>query len=168
MPAGYVLKIPAAASNDEEHAATSSAAVEPEPEDENPEEEDVEGDLQLDSNDEEDVDHDKLTTFEEALGNRKVVAVPPDEKQLEFKNKEGKALVGRHILYNWTGLGWWLGRISRQSGDKNKMIKLNGKRQPANYVVTYDTGDTGPHGLVLETYGKRGPRDFERWVLLEE
>ena len=59
-------------------------------------------------------------------------------------------------------------RVRAPSPGARKSDLLDHVRQPANFVVEYDTGDKGPHGLLLGNYGKRGPRDFDRWVLLEE
>ena len=70
-------------------------------------------------------------------------------------------------MYNWTGLGWWLGTIKRPSADKSKLVKADGVRQPANFIVLYSDNSEGPHCLTLSKYGKGQLRDSERWVLLE-
>ena len=70
------------------------------------------------------------------------------------------------IMYNWPGLGWCAGRIRRPSGDKNKLVKVNGERRPANFIIGYDDGE-GPHCLTLDSYGEGALREGERWVLLE-
>ena len=46
-------------------------------------------------------------------------------------------------------------------------MKVNGKRQPANFIIAYADGTEDPHCLTLDTDGKGGLRDGERWVLLE-
>ena len=110
---------------------------EPEPEDENParEEEEVLGDERpLDSSDDEASNPGDLITFEDTLPASMRAAPLPPLKQLEFKHASAQELKGRAIMYNWTGTGWWLGKIRRPSADKNKMVKLNGQRQPANLV----------------------------------
>ena len=52
------------------------------------------------------------------------------------------------------------------------MVKVDGVRQPANFVVTYldeksNEMTEGPHCLTLKKYGEGALRDAERWVLLE-
>ena len=140
-----------------------------EPEDENPpaEEEEREGDEPpLDSED--DVsDDDELATFESALPPGMSVAPAPSQVQLEFKNAAGKDLKDRLIMFNWAALGWWCGRIRRPSGAKDKMVKVDGVRLPANFIVAYEDGE-GRACLTLNKYGKGALRDAEWWVLLVE
>ena len=57
-------------------------------------------------------------------------------------------------FFNWSGIGWWAGIIKRQSGDKNKRVKVDGVRQPANFIVQYTDDSEGPHCLTLGKYGK--------------
>ena len=102
-----------------------------------------------------------------ALPVGKCIALPPLQSQLEFKNTTAKELQGKEIMYNWTGLGWWSGKIKRPSGDKSKLVKVDGERQPANFVVSYLDGSEGPHALTLSKHGKGQLREGERWVLLE-
>ena len=59
------------------------------------------------------------------------------------------------LLYNWSGIGWWAGIIKRQSGDKNKRVKVDGVRQPANFIVQYTDDSEGPHCLTLGKYWER-------------
>ena len=120
----------------------------------------------LDSSDEAS-DSDELTTFEVAMPPGMRAAPPPSPAQLEFKNDAGKDLKNKLILFNWVALGWWQGQIKRPSGDKNKMVKVNGERLPANFIVTYEDGE-GPACLTLCKYGQGQLREPERWVLLEE
>ena len=94
------------------------------------------------------------------------VAPAPSSAQLEFKNPACKDLKERLILYNWVALGWWQGRIRRPSGAKDVTVKVNGVRQPANFIIVYDDGE-GPACLTLEKYGVGELREAERWVLLE-
>ena len=95
------------------------------------------------------------------------VAPPPSPAQLEFKNLDSKELKDRIILYNWIALGWWQGIIRRPSYDKNKMVKVNGEKLAANFIIAYQDGE-GPHCLTLGKYGKGPLREGERWVLLED
>ena len=44
--------------------------------------------------------------------------------------------------------------IKRPSGDKNKTVKVNDVRQPANFIVQYVDDSEGPHCLTLDKYGK--------------
>ena len=75
---------------------------------------------------------------------------------------------GRKLMFNWTGLGWWLGDISRPSGDKNKLCKVGLVRLPANFITFYEAdGQLGPHALTIGKYGQGPVTEGERWVLLE-
>lgn len=144
--------------------------VEPEPDDVNPQAEELEvgaheNENELDSSDDED-DEDKLITFESALVSGMRVAPPPTLLQLEFKSLAGKELKDKVVLYNWIGLGWCAGSIRRQSADKNKLVKVDGETRPANFVITYADGE-GPHCLTLEKYGQGRLSEGGRWVLLE-
>ena len=56
--------------------------------------------------------------------------------------------------------------MKRPSGDKNKLVKVDGVRQPANFIVEYADGE-GPHCLSLAKYGNGPLREGERWVLLD-
>ena len=155
----------------EREADQNDDAVESEPEDENPprEEEDVVRDLPpLDSSDDEASNAGDLTTFESVLPAGMRAAPLPTAAQLEFKNEAGKQLKGRQIMYNWTGLGWWLGDIRRPSGDKNKLCKVGLLRLPANFITFYEAdGQLGPHALTPGKYGQGAVTEGERWVLLE-
>ena len=71
-------------------------------------------------------------------------------------------------MYNWLGIGWWAGSIKRQSCDKSKMMKVDGVRQPANFIVQYVDESEGAHCLTIGKYGKGPLREAERWVLLEQ
>ena len=140
-----------------------------EPEDENPEREieDIAGlEEPLDSEDEAS-QTDELTDFETALVSGMRVAPPPSPTQLEFKNKAGAELKNKIIMYNWIALGWWSGKVRRSSGDKNELVKVDGKKLPANFIIAYDDGSEGPHCLTLDKYGQGPVREGERWVLLE-
>ena len=96
------------------------------------------------------------------------VAPPPSQEQLVFKSGTGKELKGKRIMYNWAGIGWWLGTIKRVSADKSKVVKAEGERQPANFIVLYSDGSEGPHCLTLSMCGQgQNVREAERWVLLE-
>ena len=144
--------------------------VESEPEDINPLPEDE--DYQraaistLDSSDDEE-DEAQLITLESALVSGMRVAPPPPLEQLEFKSLAAKELKERLILYNWPGLGWCAGRIRRPSADKNKLVKVNGERLPANFIIVYDDGLEGPSCLTGGKYGQGPLLEGERWVLLE-
>ena len=71
-------------------------------------------------------------------------------------------------MYNWAGVGWWLGSIKRPNGDKSKQVKAGGVRQPANFIILYTDDSEGPHCLTLEMYGQGDSvREAERWVMLE-
>jgi hypothetical protein len=45
-----------------------------------------------------------------------------------------------------------LGRTRRPSADKNKLVKVDGERLPANFISAYDDGE-GPHCQTLGKYG---------------
>ena len=45
-----------------------------------------------------------------------------------------------------------LGVIKRVSADKSKMVKAEGERQPANFIVLYSDDSEGPHCLTLSMY----------------
>ena len=107
-----------------------------------------------------------LLTYESAMLPGMCVAPAPSEAQLEFKNGAGRDLKERIVLFNWTAVGWCQGRIRRPSGDKNKMVKVNGIRQPANFIVAWDDGE-GPACLTAGKYGQGEQRESERWVLLQ-
>ena len=145
--------------------------VEPEPEDINPERieepgpEDLDDDHVLDSSDDE-IDENELITFESVLPPGMRVAAPPSAPQLEFKNAAGKELKDKSMMYNWPGLGWCAGWIRRPSGDKNKLLQVNGQRLPANFIISYDDTE-GPHCLTIHKYGKGQLSQGDRWVLLE-
>ena len=47
------------------------------------------------------------------------------------------------------------------------MVKVDGQRQPANFIVQYCDDTEGPHCLTIGKYGKARLSDGERWVLLE-
>ena len=83
------------------------------------------------------------------------VMSPPTAEQLEFKHVAAKELKDKLILYNWIGLGWCAGQIRRPSGDKSKLVKVDGERRPANFIISYDDGE-GPHCLTIGKYGQ-GP-----------
>ena len=42
----------------------------------------------------------------------------PTAEQLAFENDAGDALVGRHLMYNWDGVGWCEGVIEQRNTDK--------------------------------------------------
>ena len=102
------------------------------------------GEGALDSEDDPTDDESSLVSFESALVSGMSVAPAPQALQLEFKNPAGKDLKDAVIMYNWIGVGWCVGRIRRQSADKNKLVKVNGQREPANFMVAYEDGE-GPH-----------------------
>ena len=54
----------------------------------------------------------------------------------------------------------------RPSGDKNKLVKVDGERRPANFIICYEDGE-GPHCLTLGKYGEGPLSEGERWVLIE-
>ena len=74
-----------------------------------------------------------------------------------------KELKDKYVMYNWAGLGWWVGQIRRPSADKNKLVKAMGIRLPANFIISYVDGE-GPHCLTISKYGEGRLRDSERWV----
>ena len=45
-------------------------------------------------------------------------------------------------------IGWWLGTIKRPNGDKSKLIKADGVRQLANFIILYTDESEGPHCLM--------------------
>ena len=63
----------------------------------------------LDSSDDEIEDETELIKFADCLPVGMQVAPPPSQDQLVFKSATGKELKGKRIMYNWTGIGWWLG-----------------------------------------------------------
>ena len=153
----------------EEEDAPGHEEVEEEPEDINPnlEEEARQGaQAPLDSEDDAS-ETDELSTLEDTMPHLFRVAPPPLAEVLEFKNIKGKDLKEKLILYNWCAIGWCQGRIQRQSGDKGKMVKVDGEKHPANFVVVWSDGEVGPVCFTLGKYGEGPLREPERWVLLE-
>ena len=144
--------------------------MEAEPEDENPDHEQEEvlrNEPPLDSSDYGTDDESGLITFSACLPVGMQVAAPPPQSMLEFKSDTAKEMKGKSIMYNWAACGWWLGVIKRASADKNKLVNVDGVRQPANFVITYSDGSEGPACLTLGKYGEKRLCDAERWVLLE-
>ena len=150
-----------------------SSDIESEPEDTNPERADDEDEIRrdlapLDLGDSSDSDCGDLPTFESVLPPGAKIASPPSDEQLEFKNTAAIALKGRSILYNWCGLGWWHGSVTRPNGDKGKFVKIDGVRMNATFIIAYAGDQTqGTHCLLRGEYGQGGPTEWDRWVLLE-
>ena len=79
--------------------------------------------------------------------------------QLEFKNAKGKDLLGKAILFNWTGIGWMIGTIKKQNTDGRK--KIGGAT--ANFYVFYPYDqDESKHNLTLTWYGPGAPHHANR------
>ena len=77
--------------------------------------------------------------FEIALISGMRIAPAPTPEQLECKHEATKELKEKIILYNWVGLGWCVGRIRRPNGDKSKLVKVDGDRRPAHFMIGYST-----------------------------
>lgn len=61
-----------------------------------------------------------LLPFEIPAGYK--IADAPSQVALDFGSEEGKGLVGKHILFNWRGVGWCEGVITVQNSQKRQRI----------------------------------------------
>ena len=87
----------------------------------------------------------------------------PTPEQLVFKSAAGAELVGKFILFNWAGVGWCHGEITRVNTDGRRTVE---KGTPANFFVFYEIDDDeSKHELSLEEYGRKDV--VNAWVLLE-
>jgi len=69
--------------------------------------------------------------------------------------------VGRTILYNWPGIGWYPGVLQERITDGR--IKRSGNN--CNFYVHYDVDDDSvPSALALNDYGIDGEGG---WLLLD-
>jgi len=94
-----------------------------------------------------------------------VQEAPPSAEQLAFDNAEGDALVGRHILFNWGGVGWCEGEVRERN--TNKRLKIDGDH--VNFYVYYAMDDNlSKHVLELEGYAWGPDADVDSWVLLSK
>jgi len=92
---------------------------------------------------------------------------PPTAAQLEFGNTAGDALVGKHILFNWDGVGWCEGVIDSRNTDPSALMDEDAS-DVVNFVVYYEIDDDhSQHNLELHMYGGGPDADFDNWVLLE-
>ncbi len=91
-------------------------------------------------------------------------ACPPARPLLEDA-KEGAALVGRRLMYNWPGHGWCEGQIKERNTKKG--LKIDG--DVVNFLVHYPVDDdTSRHVLSLDTYASDECAPPNSWFLLEE
>ena len=90
---------------------------------------------------------------------------PPSEAELEFGNEAGDGLVGRHILFNWAGVGWCEGVIDKRNTLKGQKIG----KDFVNFWVHYEIDDnTSKHNLELNMYGGGVDEAEDHWVLLDK
>ncbi len=96
-----------------------------------------------------------------------VAGQPPTAAQLEFGSEAGDALVGKHILFHWEGVGWCEGVIDSRNTDASLLMDEE-TGDVVNFVVYYAIDDDrSQHNLELKTYGGGPTAEFDNWVLLE-
>ena len=155
---------------DDPDAAPNDAGVESEPEDINPEHEDTEdpdplhhGDDPLDSEDDS-ADEGMLVTLEMAMPSGRKIADKPTVEHVTFRDTHAGELVDKQIVYNWKGVGWVAGTITKAV--KDGRVKNNGEQ--VNFVAFYSDETEGKHCLKLEAYGELDVRVHDQWVLLAQ
>ena len=90
---------------------------------------------------------------------------PPSAAQLEFGNEEGDALVGRHILYNWEGVGWCEGMIE----ERNTIPKIRLGGVTVNFWVYYPLDENlSRHVLDVDSYQWGAGAEWDSFVLLSK
>ena len=77
---------------------------------------------------------------------------------------EAGELVDKQIVYNWKGVGWVAGTITKAV--KDGRVKNNGEQ--VNFVAFYSDETEGKHCLKLEAYGELDVRVHDQWVLLAQ
>ena len=93
------------------------------------------------------------------------LAAPPTADELEFNNDAGDALVGKHLLFNWEGVGWCEGVIEERNTSKREKIG----KDHVNFWVHYAVdSNTSKHNLELDNYAADGEAEFDSWVLLDK
>lgn len=144
----------------------AEAGAEPEPEDVAPRREEADGNedgLQLDDEDDADEDDAPPAPCEPPAGFA-FAAAPPTEEALTFSKQpvaEAEALVGRSIMYNWPGIGWYADVLQRRVIDGR--IKRSSKN--CNFYIYYEVDDDEvPSALSLDEYGSE---DEGGWLLLD-
>jgi hypothetical protein len=96
-----------------------------------------------------------------------VASQPPTSAQLEFGCEAGDALLGKHILFHWEGMGWCEGILESRNMDSSLMIDEE-TRGIVNFIVHYAIDDEkSQHNLELQFYGGGPAAAFGYWVLLE-
>jgi hypothetical protein len=96
-----------------------------------------------------------------------VASQPPTSAQLEFGCEAGDALLGKHILFHWEGVGWCEGILESRNMDSSLMIDEE-TRGIVNFIVYYAIDDEkAQHNLELQFYGGGPTAAFGNWVLLE-
>jgi hypothetical protein len=96
-----------------------------------------------------------------------VASQPPTSAQLEFGCEAGDALLGKHILFHWEGMGWCEGILESRNMDSSLMIDKE-TRGIVNFIVHYAIDDDkSQHNLELQFYGGGPTAAFGNWVLLE-
>ena len=121
-----------------------------------------------DSSDDEDP-ADELVSLETAIpAGFKVAELPngSDMDLLVYKGERAEELVGRTIIFNWRGVGWVDGKITRPNTDGRVKLKVGDVQTVVNYFVYYSDQTEARHCLTLDTYGDQGEREDGRWVLL--
>ena len=94
-------------------------------------------------------------------------AEPPSEAELTFGNEAGDALVGKHIMFNWEGVGWCEGIVDERNKDEE--CKIDGEEDRVNFWVHYAIDDnTSKHNLEMQFYGGGPEADYDSWVLLDK
>ena len=92
----------------------------------------------------------------------------PDMELLVYKGERAQELMQRKILFNWRGVGWVDGVITRANEDGRVKIKVNEVSTVVNFFVYYSDETEARHCLTLDTYGDLGEREDGRWLLLDK
>jgi len=96
-----------------------------------------------------------------------LATTPPTASQLAFNNEAGDQLVGKHIMFNWEGVGWCEGVIDSRNKDASNLMDLE-TGDIVNFVVYYEIDDDrSSHNLELQDHGGGPAADFGNWALLE-
>lgn len=92
------------------------------------------------------------------------VAPVPSAEALVPGSAAGAALVGSAILFNWEGVGWCQGRITRQNADTRVFLEDG---DVANFFAYYEVdGQEAAHILERSAYGAAADAEHDSWVLL--
>ena len=94
-----------------------------------------------------------------------IASEAPTAEELEFGNSRGDAIVGRPIMYNWSGVGWCTGIVESRNDDRR--FKVDGDF--VNFWVYYEVDkNLSRHVLLLEDYAHGADAPENAWVLLDK